>query len=383
MASTSCRERLEKARIQFLFDHPFLSVLALSLPTQYRKNPHEVFETDGLSLFIDEEKAAAYEEGALKFQYAHILLHILLKHPFRMQERDPKVWNRSCDIVINLLLDEFERVGERPEDEVMLEKFRDQSVEEVYHALYRESSEGEGKQDENPNRQKMDLIENEGDTEAAEEELDALIVQAMGAAKKQGNIPAAFEEMINEVIRPKIDLQTLLHAYMSESFFDKTSDFSRPNRRYIHQGLYLPGYARERNRLNLTIALDRSMSISKEVFSKFLGIIDAILRMSSDFCVSVVPFDEKVHEELIVTYDAQSARPEIAFSKGNGGTDFESVVRYLKTDPEFDQNRFLLVLSDGFFTIRSMVEQPTVFLISDKKNMKRFERYGDVVEFDL
>jgi predicted metal-dependent peptidase len=383
MASTSCRERLEKARIQFLFDHPFLSVLALSLPTQYRKNPHEVFETDGLSLFIDEEKAAAYDEGTLKFQYAHILLHILLKHPFRMKDRDPKVWNRSCDIVINLLLDDFERVGERPEDEVMLEKFRDQSVEEVYHALYRESSEGEGKQDENPNRQKMDLVENEGDVEAAEEELDALIVQAMGAAKKQGNIPAAFEEMINEVIRPKIDLQTLLHAYMSESFFDKTSDFSRPNRRYIHQGLYLPGYARERNRLNLTIALDRSMSISKEVFSKFLGIIDAILRMSSDFCVTVVPFDEKVHEELIVTYDAQSARPEIAFSKGNGGTDFESVVRYLKSDPEFDQNRFLIVLSDGFFTIKSMVEQPTVFLISDKKNMKRFERYGDVVEFDL
>lgn len=383
MASTSFKERLEKVRIQFLFDHPFLSVLALSLPTRYRDNPHEVFETDGLTLYIDEAKSTPYEEGALKFQYAHILLHILLKHAFRMQERDRKVWNRSCDIVINLLLSDFDRIGERPEDEVMLEKFRDSSVEEVYHALYQESSEGEGKQDETPNQQKMDLIESEGETAAAEEEIDALIVQAMGAAKKQGNIPASFEEMINEVIRPKIDLQTLLHAYMSESFFDKTSDFCRPNRRYIHQGLYLPGYRQEQSRLNLTIALDRSMSITREVFSKFLGIIDAILRMSSDFSVTVVPFDEKVHEELIVTYDAQSTRPEVAFGKGNGGTDFESVVRYLKSDPEFDQNRFLLVLSDGFFTVRSMVEQPAIFLISDKKNMKRFERYGDVVEFDL
>ena len=67
---------------------------------------------------------------------------------------------------------------------------------------------------------------------------------------------------------------------MTESFFDKQSDFSRPNRRFIHQELYLPGYRQENNRLNLYIALDRSMSISRDTFSRFLGIIDSVLRMS-------------------------------------------------------------------------------------------------------
>ncbi len=374
---------LEKIRIQFLFDHPFLSVLALSLPMQVRENPHEAFETNGRAIFVDAFKCTRFSDAQLKYSYAHTLLHVLLKHPFRLGERDLKVWNRSSDIVINLLLNDFERVGERPEDEVLLEKFADMSVEEVYNTLYNENPEGEGTPDEqNPQEQKRDLIESEGDTEAAMEELDALIVQAMGAASKQGNIPASFLEVIKEVIRPKLDLHTLLHAYLSESFFDKTTDFASPNRRFIHQGIYLPGYKRERNRLNLYIALDRSMSISRDTFSRFLGIIDSVLRMSSDFSVSVIPFDESVDVSAIVSYDSQSAKPpDIAFAKGNGGTDFAPVLEYLKSAPIHQSA--VMVLSDGFFKIKNAAEMPMLFLLSEKKNLSRFERFGDVAYFEL
>ena len=376
-------KRLEKVRVQFLFDHPFLSVLALSLPMHSVSNSHEVFETNGMAVFVDESKAEGISDEHLKYMYAHILLHILLKHAFRMGEREASTWNRSCDVVINLLLADFERVGVRPEDEVMLEKFKDKSVEEVYHALFQENPEGEGTPDEeNPNEQKQDLIENEGDTQSAQEELDNLIVQAIGAAQKQGNISVSFLEAINEITKPKIDLHTLLHAYLSESYFDKVSDFSRPNRRFIHQAIYLPGYKKEQNRLQLYIALDRSMSISYEVFSKFLGIIDATLRMSSDFEVMVFPFDESVDEGAIVSYDAQSTGiPDLLFEKGNGGTDFYAVLAYFKEKALYEGT--LMVLSDGFFKIEHASELQTLFLVSEKKNMKRLEKYGDVFYFDL
>ncbi|WP_345969172.1 MULTISPECIES: vWA domain-containing protein [Sulfurimonas] len=376
------QRRLEKIRVQFLFDHPFLSVLALSLPMRFRKNPHEAFETDGTAIYVDTTMADTIPEQQLKYIYAHTLLHIMLKHPFRMGGRDHKTWNRSSDVVINLLLDDFERVGERPEHEVMMEKYRDQSVEEVYNTLYQENPEGEGTpDDENPQEQKQDLIESEGDSEAAMEDIDALIVQAMGAAQKQGNIPASFLEVIREVTRPKIDLATLLHTYMTESFFDKQSDFSRPNRRFIYQELYLPGYRQENNRLNLYIALDRSMSISRDTFSKFLGIIDGVLRLSTDFKVTVIPFDDEVDKEKIVTYDAQALKPEVAFEKGNGGTQFAPVLEYLNTADEAAAT--LMVLSDGFFKIEKASHLPTLFLVSEKRNMKRFEPYGDVFYFDL
>lgn len=381
--ATILSKRLEKIRIGFLFDHPFLSVMALSIAMPMRQNPHEVFETDGAVIYVDETMAQTLSDEHLRYTYAHTLLHILLKHAYRMGGRERKMWNRSSDIVINLLLSDFERVGERPETEVMLEKFRDRSVEEVYNTLYQEQPDGEGTPDDSdPKEQKLDLIENEGDSEAVQEELDALIVQALGAAQKQGNIPASFLEVIREVTRPKIDLETLLHTYLSESYFDKISDFSNPNRRFIHQGLYLPGYRRERSRLDLYIALDRSMSISREEFSRFLGIIDGVLRMSSDFHVTVVPFDEEVDEEAIVIYDAQAAVvPEVAFAKGNGGTDFGVVLAYLEGKGSHESA--LMVLSDGMFKIERSCEMNTLFLISEKKNMKRFEDHGDVFYFDL
>jgi len=381
-SSPELKKRLEKIRVQFLFDHPFLSVLALSLPMIFQKNAHEVFETNGIAIFIDGAKIGHLSDSQLKYTYAHTLLHILLKHPFRMKDRERGTWNRSSDIVINLLLNDFERIGERPDDEVFLEKFRDKSVEEVYHALYDEKKEHEGTpDDENPQEQKSDLIENEGDTKAAEEEIDAIIVQALGAAQKQGNIPASFLEVVHEVIRPKIDLATLLHTYFTESFFDKKSDFLHPNRRFIHQGLYLPGYVQESNRLVLTIALDRSMSIDQQTFSKFLGIIDGILRVSTDFEVTVIPFDEQVDRDKIVTYEALDIRPDISFEKGNGGTDIQALLRYIKGTLELHTT--LIVLSDGFFKMEEPPPLQTLFLISQKKNMKRLERYGDVFYFDL
>ena len=380
--SSDLLTKLEKIRVQFLFDHPFLSVLALSLPMEFRKNPHEIFETNGLVIYVDEVMCEAVEGEHLKYVYAHTLLHVILKHAFRMKDRDHKVWNRSSDIVVNLLLEDFERVGKRPENEVLIEKFRNKSVEEVYNILYQEENDGEGTPDEeNPKEQKLDLIEEKGDTEAAMEEIDALIVQAMGSAKKQGNIPASFLEMITEVTRPKMDLHTLLHTYMTESFFDKEINFSRPNRRFIHQGLYLPGYTHERSRLNLYIALDRSMSIQRETFSKFLGIIDSILRMSADFTVTVVPFDEKVDETRIVSYDSGEIRPVIAFEKGNGGTQFAPVLEYLRKHG--DMGATLMVLSDGLFKIERAPQINTLFLISEKQNMKRLDPYGDVFYFDL
>jgi predicted metal-dependent peptidase len=382
MATTSFNDQVEKIRVQFLFDHPFLSVLALSIPHKCQSNLHLLFETDGVSIRVDETKTLGYDDAQLKYLYAHVLLHILLKHPFRMKGRDKPTWNRCCDIVIGLLLNDFKRVGTVDDEAVVIESFRDKSVEEVYHALYRESDEGEGKQsEENPTQQKMDIIEHEGDTKVAEEEMDALIIQAMGAARKQGNIPSSLLEMFDEITKPSIDLHTLLHAYMSESFFDKESDFSHPNRRFIHQGLYLPGYRYDRNRLSLFIFLDRSMSITGEVFARFLGIIDSIVRMSHDFEMSVIPFDEQVYSEEIKSYDAQSILPNISFAKGNGGTQFEPVLEYLKLHA--GEKNLAIILSDGYFTVEKAPAMQTLFLLSERKNLKRFERYGDAVYFDL
>lgn len=380
--SSEFLERLEKIRVGFLFDHPFLSVLALSIGIEFRKNSHEAFETNGMAIYVDATLAQSLDAPRLKYTYAHILMHIILKHAFRMQGRDHGMWNRSSDIVVNLLLSDFERVGIAPDDEVLLEKFRNKSVEEVYNILYEESENGEGTPEEqNPQEEKLDLIENEGDSAFSIEDLDATIVQAMGVAKKQGNIPSSFLEAISEVTKPKIDLQTLLQNYFQESFFYKQSDFSRPNRRFIHKKLYLPGYKYQKNRVTLYIALDRSMSISKETFSHFLGVIDEIVRMSIDAKVIVVPFDESVDEANIVTFENEVMACKLTFAKGNGGTLFAPLAEYINKVAPSDA--FLMLLSDGFFTMEKKLDIQTIFLLTHKANLQRFQGYADTFYLEI
>jgi hypothetical protein len=48
-----------------------------------------------------------------------------------------------------------------------------------------------------------------------------------------------------------------------------------------------------------------------------------------------------------------------------------------------DLEATLIVLSDGFFKIEQAPPLQTLFLVSEKRNMKRFEGYGDVFYFDL
>ena len=218
-------------------------------------------------------------------------------------------------------------------------------------------------------------------------ELAARAIHNMSARSKHafvavncGAIPSTLLEMFDEITKPTIDLETLLHTYMTESFFNKESDFSHPNRSFVHQELYLPGYRYDKSRLNLCILVDRSMSITDEVFARFLGIIDGIVRLSHDFEVSVVPFDERVYSEETKRYDAQSILPDISIAKGNGGTAFGPVAEYLNR--HVGEKNLAIILSDGHFVIENPPRMQTLFVLSEKSNLERFAPFGDVVYFD-
>lgn len=73
MASISYDEIFQKIRINFLFNHPFLSVLALSIPTIFQQNSRSAFQTNGKEIFIDLEKLENYSSEEITYLYAHTL----------------------------------------------------------------------------------------------------------------------------------------------------------------------------------------------------------------------------------------------------------------------------------------------------------------------
>ena len=141
MKTISYKEIFEKIRINFLFNHPFLSVLALSIETNYEENKNSAFLTDGFKITIDTKKLKKYSKYEINYLYAHTLLHIVLKHSYRQKTRDSYIWNKSCDLVVNNILYSFENIGTKPDDELLDLTLKDKCVEEVYEISYKKKKE--------------------------------------------------------------------------------------------------------------------------------------------------------------------------------------------------------------------------------------------------
>lgn len=362
-------ELFAKIRIDFLFSHPFLAVLALSIPTHFIEDGREAFVTDGYTILIDKQKIELYSRDELKYLYAHVLLHIILKHAKRGLDKQRETWNLACDIVANLILAEFSNVGVMPKDEMFDLKYKNMIVEQVYEHLLVEENGG--------SNFKLDLDPSNAEAEV-EEDLDSVIIQALQSAKSYSYIKA-FSMEINEIIRPEIDLHSALKEYLHMSWFSKSPDYSTPNRRYIHKGLYMPGVKKEKDALKLFIALDMSASISHESYQNFLGAINSIVLDFNEFYITVLPFDADVRVDLIKRLDSMTSISEedILIPKTDGGTNFNRVLRHMEANESIDNESVLIVLSDGIFDKPKQMPIETVFLLTE--NNQEFEAYGKVI----
>ena len=395
MEITSYKDTFEKIRINFLFNHPFLSVLALSIDSEFKENVNAPFLTDGFKISIDTNKLEKYTKDEITYLYAHTLLHIVLKHPYRQKTRDRHIWNQACDVVINNILTTFENIGSRPSDEIVDLAFKDCCVEEVYEILYKKKKEEMSKTTPDKkgtiesnayDKTKLDLDEVLTKSEKAnQEKLDGIIIQALSLAKKSSNIYEGMSIEIDTLIKPEIDLHDVLKEYLISSFFEKQISYERPNKRFIDRGIYMPGTKKLNENLNIFVALDSSSSVSLDEYKKFLGIVSEIAESFYEYKIDILPFDLKVRSEYIISFDSFNPlrNDELLIPKSNGGTSFDECLRYLKKSSEVRNDSLLIVLSDGEFEISESLLCSTLFIISSKKNLRKFESHGRVIQFNI
>ena len=394
MQITSYKDIFEKIRINFLFNHPFLSVLALSIDSEFKENINSAFLTDGFKITIDTSKLEKYSKDEITYLYAHTLLHIVLKHPYRQKTRDKYIWNQACDVVINNILSTFENVGTRPADEVLDLTLNDKCVEEVYVILYKKKEElsktipdEKGKIESNAyDKSKLDLDEVLTKSEKTnQEKLDGIIIQALSLAKKSSNLYEGMSIEIDTLIKPEIDLHDVLKEYLISSFFEKQITYERPNKRFIDRGIYMPGTKKLNDNLNIFVALDSSSSVSLDEYKKFLGIVSEIAESFYEYKIDILPFDLKVRSEYIISFDSFNplSSKELLIPKSNGGTSFDELLRYLKKSSEVRNDSLLIALTDGDFEMSESLLCNTLFIISNKKNLRKFEQHGRVIQFNI
>lgn len=313
---------LAKARTALVLEHPFIGNVALNLPyivdygvktaatngKNIRYNPHFV---DSLN---DEER---------KFVVAHECLHPMLEHTYRRNGRNHKRWNQAADYVINKLLDD-EKIGKMPQGGLLdnnIHQAGGGTTDGIYNILPEPDEDGN-----NGHGDPLDDCNDGGDTPAEQAQQEAewkvRVAQAAQAAKMMGKMSAGLERLVGEILKPKVDWRDVLRKFLEKCKSDQRT-WSKFNRRFLAQGIYLPSVSGE-SLGEIAFAVDCSGSITQEVIDQFAAEILSAKEDGNPTKIHVVYFDSEVsHYECYGRDDDLDIKPH-----GGGGTAFSPVFEY-------------------------------------------------------
>jgi predicted metal-dependent peptidase len=150
------------------------------------------------------------------------------------------------------------------------------------------------------------------------------VQQAENVARLAGKMPAGAIRSLEASKAANVDWRELLRRAWSETI---PADYSwtRPNRRHIWSGVYLPGVTSE-GVGEVAIAVDCSGSIHARQLGLFEAEVRSILAGQQPRLVHVLYFDAEVHRHE--TYRA--GQPIHLTPVGGGGTDFRPCFRWLE-----------------------------------------------------
>ena len=304
----------------------------------------------------DEMYGRAFVDGLtdpeLRFLVLHECYHKMYKHLTtwrHLYKLHPIVANVSCDYVNNIQLvdgDNGEGFITMPKVGLFDEQYRAMDTAQVFHLIYDALPEGDdgsglGGMDDHDWDGAEELTEIEkGDLER---EVDEAIRQGALVAGKLGSGGA---RTLEDLLRPEIDWREVLREFIqSVCAGNDFSTWSRPNRRFVSAGVYMPSGITERVE-DLVITMDTSASIRQRELTAFLSEVVEIARMVRPERVRLLYWDtEVVRDELYTGAEidsiAKSTKPA-----GGGGTDVLCVTRYMEENDIKPQA--VITFTDGY-----------------------------------
>jgi predicted metal-dependent peptidase len=310
------------AMTQIVLKSPFFSVLLLQQKMIYTIDI-PTFATNGKALFINPIFAATLTMPQIQGVLIHEIMHSVFYHLTRCGERDPRLWNVAGDHAINPIIKSEGFV--LPENHLDEDRFRKKSADEIYRILELENPDIDD-----------DLIDllptgqmSQSQRTAQEQQVKINVSKAIAAAGDA--VPDSIRKLVTSVLESKVDWRTKLREFMQVSLGGDTPTWKKPNRNYLHDGLYLPSY--EGRQLDgITIAIDTSGSIysNDKLFVEFKSEITKIVEDLIPEKVDIYYVDTSIKK-----HDTYEEGEDVEFDLvGGGGTDFTSFFATLKTEPE-------------------------------------------------
>ena len=380
------REKLITARIGLLLRAPFFGNLATRLTLINADAWCPTAATDGRKFYYNSEFIKKLPAKQVEFLFGHEVLHNVYDHLSRRGERDPKLSNIAQDYCVNADLIN-QRIGDKITVVPILydKKYEGWSWEEVYDDLYENaekididqllqqmvdehldgSGDSEGDEEKDGKSGKRPSISEEERKKIKDEIKEAMIQAAQAAGA--GNLPKNVQRMIKELTEPQMDWRELLQQQI-ESVIKSDFSWMRPSRRSWHMDAIMPGMI-PGNRVDVTVAIDTSGSISDQDIKLFLSEVKGIMDAYDDYKVSVFCWDTSVHAPAEYSSENLTEIGEY-IPGGGGGTDPHCIWNYLK-DNEIEPKKLIVFTDFQFWGWEPRAVEDycdTVWIIKDNKS---------------
>jgi predicted metal-dependent peptidase len=330
----SAQSKMTAARTELVLDQPFFGHLALGLKMKEDPGCGTAW-VDGRTLGYEPSFIESLTHDRVTALVAHEVMHCAFGHPWRRDARNPKQWNVACDKAINgelresftlpagALYPDGDEVGKS--SEWIYARLQDENGDDLGNSP--QSGQGPGTPD--PLGEVRDAPtgpDADGDPAPTEQEWKQATASAMQQAKMQGKMPGELARGIGEALKPRIDIRSLLLRFFSER---STADYSwsKPNSRYIAQGLYLPCLD-SRDLGEVAIMVDTSGSIDGVSLQYARAIVESVIEETSPASVTVYYADSKVCK----VQRFEKGEPLTWEPCGGGGTDFRPALEAIEAE---------------------------------------------------
>jgi len=166
------------------------------------------------------------------------------------------------------------------------------------------------------------------DLRKLEADLKQKVAAALQAAKKEGKLPAALEDEIQQLLYPKLPWSIILRRFL-DSVCRTDYTFLKPNKRLLYRKIILPSLYQQSSKI--IIVIDTSGSLSEDELQKILSEIYYILTENINIEeLVIIQADCEIQQVINLTFPFDLKDFNIKFKiKGRGGTDYCPVFNYI------------------------------------------------------
>jgi predicted metal-dependent peptidase len=289
------------------------------------------------------------------------------------------IWNEACDYAINPLLISY---GIKlPEGALIDKKYDDWSADAIYNDLLSTVKEGNMPSslgDVGGTGYFEDGEMTSSQKQEVENEWKQRLVGAAESCKLRGTVPGEFASLIEKFLEPKVLWGEKLRMY-AHDLVRWDSSWSKPNKRYIDQGIYLPSVKRLNGISKLIVAIDDSGS-ALQYLPQFGGELTSIFEECDiDECI-VLYIDSVVNNVQRYTDDDL---PIVIDSKGGGGTSFEPAFEWVEENNE--EPTLFVYLTDMYGSFPEYEPDYPVIWVAYDSDPKYYEgncHFGEIIEVE-